>query len=355
MCFSDEYDDTTPPNVRRCTGLTVRCDISSNWVRQRRPRETGGKMSAPSWPGDGRSDPRLDAIMSERRQLINLAYRLLGSLAEAEDAVQETYARWYAMSAPQQDAIESPAAWLTTVTSRVCLDVLRSARARRERYVGEWIPEPLPEPGEWISGPPGGSTPDPADRVTLDESVSMAFLVVLESMTPAERVALILHDVFRYSFAEVAEITGRSPAACRQLASSARRRIRAAQAPAAPTARQAGIVRAFRQAWEAKDINALIGLLDPGATATADGGGLAVTFLRPIEGGDQIARAWIEIANRAPGNMTLLERTVNGQPGLVAQQDGVTVTVFAFEVEGDRIKRIWAVRNPDKLRPWTTA
>jgi RNA polymerase sigma factor (sigma-70 family) len=354
MCFSDEYDDTTPPNVRRCTGLTVRCDISSNWVRQRRPRETGGKMSAPSWPGDGRSDPRLDAIMSERRQLINLAYRLLGSLAEAEDAVQETYARWYAMSAPQQDAIESPAAWLTTVTSRVCLDVLRSARARRERYVGEWIPEPLPEPGEWISGPPGGSTPDPADRVTLDESVSMAFLVVLESMTPAERVALILHDVFRYSFAEVAEITGRSPAACRQLASSARRRIRAAQAPAAPTARQAGIVRAFRQAWEASDINALIGLLDPGATVTADGGGLVSAALRPIEGGEQIARYLVGLAGRAPG-LTVLERTVNGQPGLVAQQDGVTVTVFAFEVEGDRIKHIWAVRNPDKLRPWTTA
>jgi RNA polymerase sigma factor (sigma-70 family) len=310
-------------------------------------------MTMRSEPGGGRPDPRLDAIMSERRQLINLAYRLLGSLAEAEDAVQETYARWYAMSGQQQDAIESPAAWLTTVASRVCLNVLRSARARHERYVGEWIPEPLPEPGEWISGRPGGSTPDPADRVTLDESVSMAFLVVLESMTPAERVALILHDVFRYSFAEVAEITGRSPAACRQLASSARRRIRAAQAPAAPTAQQAGIVRTFKAAWEAKDIDALIGLLDPSATATADGGGLAVTFLRPIEGGEQIARAWIEIANRAPGNMTLLERTVNGQPGLVAQQDGVTVTVFAFEVAGDRIKHIWAVRNPDKLRPWT--
>jgi RNA polymerase sigma factor (sigma-70 family) len=310
-------------------------------------------MTMRSEPGGGRPDPRLDAIMSERRQLINLAYRLLGSLAEAEDAVQETYARWYAMSGQQQDAIESPAAWLTTVASRVCLNVLRSARARHERYVGEWIPEPLPEPGEWISGRPGGSTPDPADRVTLDESVSMAFLVVLESMTPAERVALILHDVFRYSFAEVAEITGRSPAACRQLASSARRRIRASQAPAAPTAQQAGIVRTFKAAWEAKDIDALIGLLDPSATATADGGGLAVTFLRPIEGGEQIARAWIEIANRAPGNMTLLERTVNGQPGLVAQQDGVTVTVFAFEVAGDRIKHIWAVRNPDKLRPWT--
>jgi hypothetical protein len=178
---------------------------------------------------------------------------------------------------------------------------------------------------------------------------------VLESMTPAERVAFVLHDVFRYSFAEVAEIVGRTQGACRQLASSARRRVRASQAPAAPAARQAGIIRAFKQAWEAKDIDALIGLLDPGATAIADGGGLALSFLHPIEGSEQIARAWVEIANRAAGTMTFLERTVNGQPGLVAQQDGRTVTVFAFDVAGDRIRHIWVVRNPDKLRPWTTS
>ena len=305
-------------------------------------------MTTPSGPGGGRPDPGLDAVISERRQLINLTYRLLGSLAEAEDAVQETYARWYAMTRQQQDAIESPGAWLTTVASRICLNLLGSARARRETYVGEWIPEPLPG----RTGQPGAAT-DPANRVTLDESVSMAFLVVLESMTPAERVAFILHDVFGYPFAEVAGIVGRTPAACRQLASSARRRIRASQPPAAPAARQAGIIRAFKQAWEAQDINALIALLDPGATAIADGGGLAIAFLDPIEGGEQIARAWIEIANRKPSDMTFLERTVNGQPGLVAQQNGVTVTVFAFEVTGDRITHIWVVRNPDKLRPWT--
>jgi RNA polymerase sigma factor (sigma-70 family) len=291
--------------------------------------------------------------MSQRRQLINLTYRLLGSLADAEDAVQETYARWYAPSRQQQEAIASPGAWLTTVASRICLNLLGSARARRETYVGEWLPEPLPEPGEWAGGRPGGTPADPADRITLDESVSMAFLVVLEAMTPAERVAFILHDVFRYSFAEVAEIVGRTPAACRQLASSARRRIRASQAPASPTAQQAGIIRAFKAAWEAKDIDALIGLLDPGATATGDGGGLAGAVLRPIEGGEQIARALVEIANLVPSTMSFLERTVNGQPGLVAQQDGLTVTVFAFDVAGDRITHIWAVRNPDKLRPWT--
>jgi RNA polymerase sigma factor (sigma-70 family) len=289
----------------------------------------------------------MDAVMGERRQLINLTYRLLGSLAEAEDAVQETYARWYTLPAEQRDAIENPGAWLTTVASRICLNLLGSARARRETYVGEWIPEPLPGCAE------AGGAADPADRITLDESVAMAFLVVLDSMTPAERVAFVLHDVFGYSFAEVAGIAGRTPAACRQLASSARRRIRAARAPASPAGQQARVVRAFKAAWEAQDIEALIGLLDPGATAIADGGGLAVTFLDPIEGGEQVAQAWIQIARRAAGTMTFAERTVNGQPGLVAEQDGVTVTVFAFEVAGDRIKHIWVVRNPDKLRAWT--
>jgi RNA polymerase sigma factor (sigma-70 family) len=310
-------------------------------------------MTTQPEPADRRPDPSLRAIISERRQLLNLAYRLLGSLAEAEDAVQETYARWYAMSDQQQQAIESPGGWLTTVASRICLDLLGSARARRERYVGEWLPEPLPEPTEWSSGPSGGTTADPADRVTLDESINMAFLVVLEAMTPAERVAFILHDVFRYPFTEVAEITGRTPAACRQLASSARRRLRASQAPAAPTAQQAGIVRDFKQAWQAKDIGALIGILDPDATAIADGGGRVRAWLRPIEGGEQVARLLVDVAGRAPSNATILERTVNGQPGLVAQHDGVTVAVMAFDVAGDRIKRIWVVGNPDKLRPWT--
>jgi RNA polymerase sigma factor (sigma-70 family) len=310
-------------------------------------------MSTQSEPGIGRLDPSLNAIMSERRQLINLAYRLLGSLADAEDVVQETYARWYAMSRQQQEAVESPGGWLMKVASRICLDLLGSARARRESYVGEWIPEPLPDRTEWIGGRSGGSSVDPADRVTLDESINMAFLVVLESMTPAERVAFILHDVFGYSFAEVAEIVGRTPAACRQLASSARRRIRASQAPATSTAHQADLVRDFKQAWEAKDIDALIGLLDPDARAIGDGGGLVSAQLRPIEGGEHIARLVVDVAGRVP-NLAILERTVNGQPGLVAQQDGLTVIVMAFDMANDRIKHIWAVRNPEKLRPWTT-
>jgi RNA polymerase sigma factor (sigma-70 family) len=308
-------------------------------------------MSSPAEPGGGGPDPGLSVIMSERRALINLAYRLLGSLTEAEDAVQETYARWYAMTRPQQDAIENPGGWLTTVASRICLDMLGSARARRETYVGAWLPEPLPGPAEWPAGHPGASA-DPADRITLDESVSMAFLIVLETMTPAERVAFILHDVFRHSFAEVAEITGRTPATCRKLASMARRRVRTSRAPVAPPARQADLVRGFKKAWEAGDINALIGILDPGATVTADGGGLVTAALRPIEGAEQVARFYAGIIGLAV-DITILERMVNGQPGLVARLDGV-VTVFAFGIAGDRIRHIWAVRNPEKLRPWTT-
>jgi RNA polymerase sigma factor (sigma-70 family) len=177
-----------PHSSVRCLVELVRADATKGVV------ET---MTTQSEPGDGRLDPHLSAIMSERRQLINLAYRLLGSLADAEDVVQETYARWYAMSQRQQEAVESPGGWLTKVASRICRDLLGSARVRRERYVGEWIPEPLPDRTEWTAARSGGTTVDPADRVTLDESINMAFLVVLESMTPAERDAFFLHDVFR--------------------------------------------------------------------------------------------------------------------------------------------------------------
>lgn len=283
---------------------------------------------------------------AERRQLLNVAYRLLGSVTEAEDAVQDAYTRWYGLPDGRRAEILSPGAWLTTVTGRICLDQLGSARARRERYVGAWLPEPLPDRAEWD----GTGDADPADLIVRDESVAMAFLVVLESMTPAERVAFVLHDVFRYPFAEIAEVLGRTPAACKQLAASARRRVSAARAPA-PV--RADVVRRVKEAWESKDIAALVGLLDPAAVMTADGGGMVGTVLRPVEGGPRVAEYMAAIADRAPG-LELLERSVNGLPGLVACRDGAVVTVAAFESDGDRVTRIWVVRNPEKLRPWAS-
>jgi len=299
---------------------------------------------------DDRGDT-VEVIERSRRRLINLAYRMLGSLADAEDVVQETYVRWYTMSRTEQEAIETPDAWLTTVASRLCLNVLRSARVRRETYVGEWIPEPVPESDVWSESRSLGVGTDPADRITLDESINMAFLVVLESMTPAERVAFTLHDVFCYSFAEVGEIVGRTPGACRQLASSARRRIRESRTPATPSAQQAGIIREFKEAWEAGDIDSLVGLLAPDVTATSDGGGRVSTLLHPVVGADKIVDAFVRLKN-VFGDLTILERTVNGQPGLIAQRDGVTVSVYAFELEGALIKHIWTIRNPEKLRSW---
>ncbi|MFF5706134.1 RNA polymerase sigma factor SigJ [Streptomyces sp. NPDC012794] len=305
--------------------------------------------TSPPAPQDGRLDPVPSAVTGERRRLTDLAYRMLGSVAEAEDAVQETYARWYAMSPPQRAAVASPAGWLTKVAGRVCLDVLRSARARRERYVGEWVPEPLPERTEWSTG---AMDADPADRITLDESVSMAFLVVLEAMTPAERVAFVLHDVFRYPFSEVAGIVGRTPAACRRLASSARRRVEASRAPSPPTVQQARVVREFKRAWEARDIRALIGLLDADATAVGDGGGVVTARPHPVEGAEPIARFFAE--RTLPGRLAIRECTVNGLPGLAALLDGAVLSVYAFDIGEAGIRRIWAVLNPEKLRPWRT-
>jgi RNA polymerase sigma-70 factor (ECF subfamily) len=321
-----------------------------------------------------------EGVDGERRHLLNVAYRLLGSLAEAEDAVQEAYARWYALPSIRREEIVSPGAWLTTVTGRVCLDVLGSARSRRERYVGAWLPEPLPDPGEWGGGhgggrvrglapPPaggvggagsavaagtgtGGALPvDPADQIVLDESVTMAFLVVLETMTPAERVAFVLHDVFRYPFAEIAGVLGRTPGACKQLAASARRRAEGAAPARAAGGGQAEAVRRVKEAWETKDITALVGLLDPEAVMTADGGGNAGAALRPVEGGARIAQYMVAMADRAPG-LVLLERSVNGTPGLVAHRAGTVLTVASFEITAGRVSRIWVVRNPDKLGPW---
>jgi RNA polymerase sigma-70 factor (ECF subfamily) len=218
--------------------------------------------------------------------------------------------------------------------------------------VGEWLPEPVPAAAQWTSQAASGRAADPADRVTLDESLSMALLVVLETMTPAERVAFVLHDVFRYTFAEVGEIVGRSPQACRQLASSARRRVRDARSDGVSIQEHARVVAEFRAALETGDLAALIELLDPNATAVPDGGGLVQAAIEPLVGAETIARYFLGLYGLLP-NLTFELTTVNGRSGLVVQ-DGVgqALAVASVAIAHGRIGRIWIVRNPVKLGGW---
>ncbi|MDF1488391.1 RNA polymerase sigma factor SigJ [Tessaracoccus caeni] len=296
--------------------------------------------------------PHLVDAIRERSVLLGLSYRLLGSLADAEDAVQETYIRWYRLSEQERRDIAHPRAWLIKTASRIGLDMLTTARARRESYVGEWLPEPIPAPHRWSSQDPTTAF-DPADRVTLDDQVSMALLIVLESMTPAERVAFVLHDVFRYTFPEIAEIVGRSPAACRQLASSARRRVREEQRTPVPRAEHAAAVQSFKIAWQTGDLAALLDTLDPGATAITDGGGLVSASLEPLYGPEAIARFLMGVLDRQP-DLTVHEELVNGEPGLVAtdSHDHTLAVITLATTRSGKIKHVWAVRNPEKLEVW---
>ncbi|MFB7510953.1 RNA polymerase sigma factor SigJ [Streptomyces broussonetiae] len=310
-------------------------------------------MSAPA-PG---TDPSLHTLFAERRRLINLSYRMLGSVQDAEDVVQETYIRWYALSEDEQRAISSPMAWLTKAATRICLDHLASARVRRERYIGQWLPEPLRDSGTWSSA--GGeagrlSTRDPGDQVTLDESVSMGMLVVLESMTPAERVAFVLHDVFGMPFAEVADTVGRSPAACRQLAASARRQVTRARSRTNDASRHSSVIAAFRLACETGDLDALIDLLALDVRSHSDGGGKVRAAARAVVGRDKVARLLLGLMRKEPG-MDLVEEHVNGRLGFAVRLDGNTIAVIAVDVgNDDRVTDLWMVLNPDKLQAWQT-
>ncbi|WP_436697564.1 RNA polymerase sigma factor SigJ [Nocardioides sp. BYT-33-1] len=302
-------------------------------------------------PQPGEPPELVDAIR-ERSVLLGLSYRLLGSLADAEDVVQETYVRWYRLAEEDRRGIAHPRAWLVKTASRIGLDTLSTARARRERYVGAWLPEPLPTASRWTSRDVSAAV-DPAERVTLDDSVSMALLVVLESMTPAERVVFVLHEVFRYPYAEIADVVGRTPAACRQLASSARRRVREQQRTPVSPADHAAVVHSFKTAWQSGDLAALIDLLDPDAGAITDGGGLVSASREPVQGAEAVATFLLDVVSRQP-DLTLREELVNGELGLVAtDSDDHTLAVIALvTIPTGRVGQVWAVRNPQKLEVW---
>jgi RNA polymerase sigma-70 factor (ECF subfamily) len=291
-----------------------------------------------------------DSFEPYRRRLLGLAYRMLGSMADAEDAVQETYLRWHGVD---RDKVSEPKAFLMTTTTRICLDMLTSARARHEEYVGSWLPEPIFDTT--------ALTPD--SRAELAEDLSIALLLTLDRLSPLERAAFLLHDVFDFSFSEVAAALQRNEAACRQLAARARANVRAARprgvTPRASSggvdAKHARLLSAFTAAVESGDLNGLTQLLATDVRVITDGGGKVRAALNAIDGADRVAHFLVDVTRKRPGawwrdDFKMRFALVNGLPGVVVDSREGPVQTTAFEIEGDVIKALYVVRNPDKLR-----
>jgi len=294
----------------------------------------------------GATDPAA-SFEPYRRRLLGLAYRMLGSMADAEDAVQETYLRWHGAS---RDTVSHPRAFLMTTTTRICLDLLTSARARREEYVGPWLPEPVLDT-EALA---------PDSRTELAEDLSIALLLTLDRLSPLERAAFLLHDVFDFSFGEVATALERSEAACRQLAAPARTHVREARPRGATTstrgtnevdARHEELMTAFVAATRSGDLQALTQLLADDVRVVTDGGGKAQAALNVLEGADRAGRFLIGAARKGwRENFTLRFATINGLPGVLVEGPDGVVQTNAFEIEDSIVRAVYIVRNPDKLR-----
>ena len=283
-----------------------------------------------------------------RRRLLGLAYRMLGSMADAEDAVQETYLRWHKAD---RDNVSDPRAFLMTTTSRICLDMLTSARARREKYVGPWLPEPVLDTAALA----------PDSHTELAEDLSIALLLTLDRLSPLERAAFLLHDVFDFSFSEVANALERSEAACRQLAARARAHVRDTRPRGATTpssarsgqvdAKHAELISAFIAATRSGDLRGLTQLLASDVRVVTDGGGKVQAALNVIEGAARVAPFLVGVVRKGwTDDMTVRFDTINGLPGLMLSGPHGLVQTTAFEIEGDVVKAIYVVRNPDKLR-----
>jgi RNA polymerase sigma-70 factor, ECF subfamily len=286
-----------------------------------------------------------------RQRLRGLAYRMLGSMADAEDAVQETYLRWHGAD---RDKVSDPRAFLMTTTARICLDMLTSARARREEYVGPWLPEPVLDTAALA----------PDSRAELAEDLSIALLLTLDRLSALERAAFLLHDVFDFSFTEVAAALERSEAACRQLASRARAHVRASRprgATASPARsgeidpKHAQLMSAFAAAVQSGDLNALTQMLASDVRIVTDGGGKVRSALEIIEGADRASRFLVEVTRKRPDawwrdDFTVRFAPVNGLPGVIVDAPEGAMQTTAFEIEGGVIRALYVVRNPDKLR-----
>ena len=271
-----------------------------------------------------------------RGRLFGLAYRMLGSRADAEDVVQETYVRWHQVA---PGSVENPEAWFVTTTSRLAIDRLRRLKTEREAYVGPWLPEPI-------------VTAAPPDRnLDLAADLSIAFLTLLERLAPEERAAFLLHEVFDVGYREIAAVIERSEAACRQVVHRARERVRDERKRFDATeATKAALLQQFMDAMEARDEQALLSLFTPDATWTADGGGKVGAAPLPIVGADRIARLVIGLREKfwAP-NRAVEVAAVNGETGLCIRDGNRLVATMSIATDGERIVAVYAVVNPDKL------
>jgi RNA polymerase sigma-70 factor (ECF subfamily) len=286
---------------------------------------------------DEREAELAETYLEVRPRLVRVAYAILGSRAEAEDVVSDCWLRL--VKADRREPVDDVLAWSTVTVARAALDVLKSARVRREAYVGPWLPEP------------DVGAPDPADRVTLDDSVRYALLVALEQLSPAERTAWVLHDLFEVPFAEIATAVGRTPAAVRQLASRARRHVATGtpRMDVDPTEHDE-VVAAFVAAAAGGDLGALLRTLDPEVVLTSDGGGVVSAARRPVRGDDRVARFVLGLAGKLEGDVVPTD--VNGRTGLAFVSDDRLTAVMAFTVADGRIHRVDIVVAPDKLRSW---
>jgi len=274
-----------------------------------------------------------------RRELLRHAYRMLGEFAEAEDVAHDAFLRWSAAAASAQVADDR--AYLRTIVTRLCLDRLRSARARREVYVGPWLPEPLPD----------DAADDPAALAALADDVSFALLLALERLSPLERAAFLLHDALDVSFAEVARMLERSEVAVRRLASRAREHVRDARRPATmPHAEALRLRDAFLDALQRDDLSALQELLAEDVVFTSDGGGKAPAATVPVVGRDHVGRMLIGLRRKGQADVSSVELvTLNGLPGLIVLGHAGVLQTLAFDIVDGRIKALYAMRNPEKL------
>jgi RNA polymerase sigma-70 factor, ECF subfamily len=283
-----------------------------------------------------RDDGPATTFEEQRGYLFSIAYRMLGSVGDAEDAVQDAFLRW------QRDVrreVESPRAFLATIVVRLCLDQLRSARARREVYVGPWLPEPLVTTGR----------SDLTDTVVLRESLSFAFLLLLEALSPLERAVFVLREVFDYDYSEIAGMVDKSPANCRQMFHRARARLAERQASFEPSReQQQQLTEEFLRATAAGDVEGLLALLAEDAVSISDGGGKGLAALRPIKSRANVVRGLLGNLAKMPPDRVWLDE-VNGQPAIVAAREGRAYGVLLLDVSGGRVQVVYGVVNPDKL------